>query len=283
MTTLFVLSVCLLYALIPAAIVLFLSTAENALRTLFACVSVLCALTSLYLLNGPTFTPEGPALFTAPFQPLLQPSLTVKILAENWLGFILAIVSGGLAFGAPLRRILTKAVIADARSMARVDLEQERNTLRAKYREEKSKLEKARSEAEQQTHDAKTKKQNLDAREREIVKQEKITNEYRQNLINDIKQHNASIEAFNDAKNEARSQIDSLSSGNEKRKGQVAQLIPFRRAWRMVYAQASEEEKIRMTSFLDKAERGYKAEQKKKSQNKRKDIPIVAKEKEIAS
>ena len=275
MTALFVLSVCLLYALIPAAIVLFLSTAENALRTLFACFSVLCALTSLYLLNGPTFTPEGPALFTAPFQPLLHPTLTATILTENWLGFVLAIVSGGLAFGAPLRRILTKAVIADARAMARAELDQERRRQQAEHETALERLHTATADAERRSRAAQAKAQALAEREKEVERQESITAKPKQHLTADIKRHNAAVETFNAAEREDRRQIEVLSQTNERFKAMLAKYIPYRIAWRKVFMAAPKEGQDYLRGVLMQARAEYKAQRAPSSHAARAPIPTL--------
>lgn len=278
MTELSVLFVCLLYALIPAAIVLFLSTAENALRTLFAGVSLFCALTGLYLLNGPTFTPEGPALFTAPFQPLLQPSLTVKILAENWLGFILAIVSGGLAFGAPLRRILTKAVIADARSMARAELDKERRRQQAEHETTLERLNAATEDAEKRSRAAQAKAEELAEREKDIKQQESVAAEIGKNLIADIDRHNAAVEEFNAATREERRQIEALTRTNERFKAMLAKYIPYKAAWRKVFMAAPKEGQDYLRSMLLQARAEHKAQRVPSPHAARAPIPTLPSE-----
>lgn len=278
MTALFVLSVCLLYALIPAAIVLFLSTAENALRTLFACISVLCALTSLYLLNGPTFTPEGPALFTAPFQPLLHPTLTATILTENWLGFVLAIVSGGLAFGAPLRRILTKAVIADARSMARAELDQERRSQQAEHETALERLNAATEDAEKRSRAAQAKAEELAEREKDLKQQESVAAEIRKNLIADIDRHNAAVEEFNTATREERRQIEALTRTNERLKAMLAKYIPYKAAWRKVFTAAPKEGQDYLSGMLMQARAEHKAQRAPSPHAARAPIPTLPSE-----
>ena len=275
MNALFVLSVCLLYALVPAAIVLFLSTAENALRTLFACVSVLCALTGLYLLNGPTFTPEGPALFTAPFQPLLQPTLTATILTENWLGLVLALVSGGLAFGAPLRRILTKAVIADARSMARAELDQERRSQQAEHETELERLNAATKDAEKRSRAAQAKAKELAEREKDVKRQESFVAELEQKLIADIERHNAAVEEFNAATREERRQIEALTRTNERFKAMLAKYIPYKAAWHKVFKAVSKEGQEFMHEALLQAKAEHKAQRVPSPHAARAPIPTL--------
>lgn len=278
MTTLFVLSVCLLYALIPTVIVLFLSTTENALRTFLAGGSVLCALTGLYMLNGPTFTPEGPAFFTAPFQPFIQPSLTVKILAENWLGFILAIVSGGLAFGAPLRRILTKAVIANARAMARAELDQERRRQQAEHETALERLHAATADAEKRSRAAQAKAQALAEREKEVERNESITAKHRQQLIADIKRHNAAVEAFNVAEREERRQIEVLTRTNERFKAMLAKYIPYKIAWKKVFRSVPKVWQDYLSGMLKLAREEHKAQRAPSPHAARAPIPTVSSE-----
>lgn len=278
MTELSVLFVCLLYALVPAAIVLFLSTAENALRILFAGASLFCALTGLYLLNGPTFTPEGLAVFTAPFQPLLQPSLTAKILTENWLGLVLAIVAGGFAFGAPLHRILTKAVIADARSMARAELDQERRSQQAEHETALERLNAATEDAEKRSRVAQAKAEELAEREKDIKQQESVAAEIRKNLIADIDRHNAAVEEFNAATREERRQIETLSQANERFKAMLAKYIPYKAAWRKVFTAAPKEGQDYLRDALKQAKEEHKAQRVPSPHAARAPIPTLPSE-----
>ena len=278
MTELSVLFVCLLYALVPAAIVLFLSTAENALRILFAGASLFCALTGLYLLNGPTFTPEGLAVFTAPFQPLLQPSLTAKILTENWLGLVLAIVAGGFAFGAPLRRILTNAVISDAKSLARAELDQERRRQQDKHETALRRLHEATADAEKRSRAAQAKAEELTEREKDVEQQESVAAKIRKDLIADIDRHNAAVEEFNAATREERRQIKTLSQANERFKAMLAKYIPYKAAWRKVFTAAPKEGQDYLRDALKQAKEEHKAQRVPSPHAARAPIPTLPSE-----
>lgn len=170
---------------------------------------------------------------------------------------MLLFFSGGLLIGGPIRTIVTEAVLEKCKDEAAQDLNGQRQEMIQKYHQvmaeleaQKKNLEKKEQEILQQEKELETQRNTLARRSEELGSAYAVYEKRNSLLRTQIAAYNASIAAADAIYYKQNKQIEILSRSNERLKGTLGRLTPYKDAWNHIVARASDDRARAMHQVL---------------------------------
>lgn len=261
---------------------------------------VLYALTGLYFALPDTHQISGVWVVFAPLVPLFSPTAVFDLLLEHWdvaLCVLVSVICATRARGIAIDDLqITNRAKKDATAWAQQQLNQKLPEIKAKYVDLENKyfakleaMDQQQKELSAQQASLRSLEENLIRKSMELDEREQHYNDVEAALIQKIKKvsadaerTNIQIDAFNELAEasrriepELRRQIEVLSASNERLKGLVGRLMPYKWVTRQMLQERDPHISAITAELLETATKNLRSRQRDvaPSRTKRPDVP----------